>query len=141
MSKISYNTVFNPTEEEIEIIEDGLDEYNIPIVGEYEYSKIAVFARDNKNNIIGGVYGMVDWGWLEILLLWVDKKYRSLDIGSRLLKAIEKEAKARNTYRYLTRTAGFQALPFYQKNGYEIWSHLDDYPPGHKAHFLIKKDV
>jgi hypothetical protein len=33
----------------------------------------------------------------------------------------------------------FQALPFYQKLGYEKWGELNDFPIGHTRHFLKKR--
>ncbi|MBV8086335.1 MAG: metalloregulator ArsR/SmtB family transcription factor [Chloroflexi bacterium] len=32
----------------------------------------------------------------------------------------------------------WQALPFYQKHGYSLWGELDDFPRGHKHHFVQK---
>ena len=33
----------------------------------------------------------------------------------------------------------FQALPFYQKYGYQVWGQLDDFPPGH-THYYLRKE-
>lgn len=35
--------------------------------------------------------------------------------------------------------ASFQALPFYQKQGYSVFGELPDMPPGHVSYFLKKQ--
>jgi uncharacterized protein (DUF924 family) len=36
-------------------------------------------------------------------------------------------------------TTSFEARPFYEKRGYEVFATLDDYPPGHSKFFLRKR--
>lgn len=35
-------------------------------------------------------------------------------------------------------TLDFQALPFYEREGYSIFGILEDYPPGHRQYYLRK---
>lgn len=37
-------------------------------------------------------------------------------------------------------TFDFQARPFYERHGYEVFGTLDDYPPGH-SRFFLRKDL
>jgi hypothetical protein len=36
-------------------------------------------------------------------------------------------------------TFSFQARPFYEKLGYEVFGQLEDYPRGHSRYFLQKR--
>ncbi len=41
------------------------------------------------------------------------------------------------TYAHLN-TFSYQARPFYEKRGYEVFAELDDYPKGHQRVFMKK---
>jgi hypothetical protein len=52
---------------------------------------------------------------------------------------VENEAvKLECKYAYLD-TFSFEARPFYEKHGYELFATLDNYPEGYSKHFLKKK--
>ncbi len=53
----------------------------------------------------------------------------------------EQEAVKRGCRYAHLETIDFQALPFYQKLGYEIFATLQNYPPGHVRYSLTKKDL
>ena len=36
-------------------------------------------------------------------------------------------------------THSFQARPFYEKYGYQVFATLDDWPPGHAKYFMRKQ--
>ncbi len=58
-----------------------------------------------------------------------------------MLRAAEQEAVKRSCLHAHLDTFDFQALPFYQKQGYEIFGQLEDYPVGHKRYFLQKRNL
>jgi hypothetical protein len=58
--------------------------------------------------------------------------------GRRLLEAIEDEARKRGCRWAHLDTFSYQARPFYERLGYELFATLDDYPPGHQRFFLKK---
>ncbi len=100
---------------------------------------IRVFLQDDSGKVLGGVDGFLFGGWLYVKLLWVDTALRSQGHGGRLLAQLEREA-VRSGCRYAhVDTYDFEARPFYEKHGYEVFATLDDYPPGHQKHFFKKR--
>jgi len=93
--------------------------------------------------LIGGITGRLELGnCLSIEILWLESEHRNQHYGSQLLVAIEQEARARGSHLSQVDTFDFQALGFYEKNGYELFGVLDDCPTiGHKRYYLKKKLV
>ncbi len=99
---------------------------------------IPIFMRDGKNQVVGGVIGYVYAGWLHIDFLWVEESFRNKGNGTKLLKMIENEAVKCGCKYVDLDTFSFQARPFYEKHGYTLFATLDNYPEGHRKHFLKK---
>ena len=64
---------------------------------------------------------------------------RSQGNGTRLLRAAEDYAVERGCFAATLETASFEARPFYEKLGYEVFASLEDYPPGHTKFYLRKQ--
>jgi len=64
---------------------------------------------------------------------------RGKDWGSRLMDNAEAYARERGCHSVLLDTHSFQARPFYEGRGYEVFGTLDDFPKGHKRFYLKKK--
>lgn len=59
--------------------------------------------------------------------------------GTNLIQAAEKTARERGCLHALVDTLSFQALPFYQKNGYQLQLTLENFPEqGVARHYLSK---
>jgi GNAT superfamily N-acetyltransferase len=96
---------------------------------------LAIFARRGET-VIGGAIGYTHWNWLFVSHLWVRDEDRGCGVGQALLERMEDEGRNRGATRVHLDTFDFQALPFYQRLGYEEFGRLEDYPPGHSRHFL-----
>ena len=59
--------------------------------------------------------------------------------ATRLMDQAEAYAVERHCHAVSLDTHSFQARPFYEKRGYEVFAELDAYPKGHKKFFLKKK--
>jgi ribosomal protein S18 acetylase RimI-like enzyme len=114
----------------------GFNENKTSLVPDY----IWVFMRDRKNRVVGGVLGHTFGDWLHIDILWVEESFRNKDNGTKLLKMAENEAVKRGCKHVDLDTMSWQARPFYEKHGYTVFATLDNYPEGHRKHFM-KKDL
>jgi GNAT superfamily N-acetyltransferase len=128
------------TEAERAAIIGGLIGYNDAQAAAARHEEIAVVARAG-DAVVGGLLGNTNWSWLFIRQLWTAEGFRGSGLGRSLMKAAEAEAVRRGCSAAHCDTFDFQALPFYQKLGYEVFGQLDDYPPGHTRFFLRKHDL
>lgn len=93
----------------------------------------------DHNQFIGGVYGHVQYEYLFVNLLFVDKKYRGNRIASKLMHMIESEAFKRDITNVYVTTFEFQALGFYEKRGFKVVMTIEDFPKGFQEYTLYKK--
>jgi len=93
----------------------------------------------DNDKFVGGIYGHVQYEYLFINLLFVDKKYRGKKIASKLMQLIESEAFNRGILNVYVTTFEFQALGFYKKRGFKVVMTIDDFPKGFQEYTLYKK--
>jgi GNAT superfamily N-acetyltransferase len=87
---------------------------------------------------VGGMIAHCFGGWMYISLLWIDKSLRNHGYGSELMQLVEAEAIQMGCIHSHLDTYSFEARPFYEKLGYQIFATLDDYPTGYCKYFLKK---
>lgn len=119
-----------------------LIEYNLSKTEEFrnEINKpIEIIARDERNEIIGGLYGRSIWGTLEVKTFVVKPENRNKGIGRKLIIEAEKEAKNRNCRFISLDTFSFQAPGFYEKLGFEKIGTETDFPKGFEKYYYRKK--
>jgi GNAT superfamily N-acetyltransferase len=68
----------------------------------------------------------------------VGELVRGQGYGKRLLQAAEKEARTQGCRGVFLSTFSFQARPFYERLGYEVFGELPDNPAGHSLYFMKK---
>jgi GNAT superfamily N-acetyltransferase len=117
---------------------DGLIAFNRQHAPDDNYRPLTIFLR-NYERIVGGLLGETYWGWLHIDILWIEEGYRRQGYGEQLLAMAEAEALRRDCPCVHLDTLSFQALPFYERNGYTIFGTLPDHPVGHTRYFLQKR--
>lgn len=133
--------VFNPPESLTDQILNPLESFNNALVPATFESNVAVIARDDASQMIGGTYGRLSWGYLYVDSLWLSESARGTGLGRQLLAEIEAAALSKGYTRAYLWTTSFQALDFYRKYGYEVFGELPDRPPGHTTYFLSKQDL
>ena len=117
----------------------GLLAFNEDRLGPADERPIKFVARDTTGVVVGGILGHTRWRWLYIAKLWVDERAREHGLGTRLMSAAEDLARSRGCTDVSLDTFDYQARPFYEKLGYELFGTLEGYPPGSRQYYLRKR--
>jgi len=128
----------NPKQSLLDELSAGLNEHAEHFVTAEGFQPIAFFARDDEGRLHGGIYGRINWNWLDVSLLWVCADHRGRGFGSELLRQLESEAASRGCTRSHVDTFSFQARDFYLANGYEKFAELSGYPEDHSRIYMKK---
>jgi GNAT superfamily N-acetyltransferase len=126
-----------PAEEAL--IVRGLLGFNEDRLGPADDQPVKFVARDATGNILGGILGHTRWRWMYIAKLWIDERARGRGLGRRLMAAAEDLAISRGCTDVSLDTFDFQARPFYEKLGYELFGTLEGFPPGSRQYYLRKR--
>ncbi|MEK7952817.1 GNAT family N-acetyltransferase [Luteolibacter soli] len=140
MSEIQTKVEEHCSPQDRELIVRELVRFNDTHAAPENYHDLVVLSR-RDGALVGGLIGYTHWHWLFIKQLWVSEGHRQLGIGTSLMTAAEREAVARGCLHAHCDTFDFQALPFYQKLGYQTFGSLADYPVGHTRYFLSKRNL
>ena len=116
----------------------GLLAFNEAWIGPSNDQPVRFVARD-ETGVVGGLLGHTKWSWLYVAKLWVDERGRGQGIGTQLLAAAEELARTRGCTDAYLDTFEYQARPFYEKLGYQLFGTLDGYPPGFRQFYLRKR--
>ena len=98
------------------------------------------FLAFDNDKLIGGAIGFVEFNWYFLDLLYIDEEYRNRNIGTNLIKEIEKFALEEHLTGVRMETWNFQAKGFYEKNGYSVFGEIKDCPPG-TIDYHLKKEI
>src|SRR5262245_42726770 len=131
---------FEPFLDEVtrQFIVNGVDYHNIAVTSLPHYFPVNFVLRGERGDILGGVLGQLWGGWLQVSYLWVAEAARGAGHGRRLMEDAEAYARSRDADGATVETHSFQAKPFYERLGYEVFGALHGYPPGHVKFFLRK---
>jgi GNAT superfamily N-acetyltransferase len=122
-----------------QVVREGLALYNVAVTGLADYHRLSIFLKDAHGEVLGGVLGHL-WGqWLHVTTLWLAEPVRGQGYGRQLLEAAETYARECGCRHVKLETLSFQARPFYEKMGYEVFATLEDCPVGHREYFLRKR--
>ena len=128
----------HPAEGDVATVVDGLRSFNEAVIGERGFVPLGVFARDDAGRVLGGLVGRIAWRWLYVEKFWLPDALRGKGLGSRLLSEAERWAAEHGCIGCSLDTLDFQALPFYQKQGYELFGTLEGFPPRGRQYYLRK---
>ena len=125
--------VFDQTGAGAQFIRDHLDAFNVAVTGISAWYPLHLFLRNDRGETLGGLLGQAWGGWLHISYLWVDEAVRGKGWATRLMDQAEAYARERGCHAVELDTHSFQARPFYERRGYEVFGTLDDYPKGTRS--------
>jgi ribosomal protein S18 acetylase RimI-like enzyme len=127
-----------PAQADMNAVVMQLTEFNASKADGEMPNYLFIAARDDTGAIKGGLIGATYLGWLSIQVVSLDAALRGRGFGTRIMKLAEEEAIRRGCPRVFLETLSFQALSFYENNGYEVHRKLEGFPPGGTRYALIK---
>ncbi|WP_027055859.1 GNAT family N-acetyltransferase [Mesorhizobium erdmanii] len=137
--KTTLEATANPSPEDLAFLSERLTAFNDGDVGASRRKALAVFVRDEEGAVVAGISGYTAWGWLYVQWLWVDERLRGQHMAGRMLDAAEQEAVARGCHGALIDTFSPNAAKVYQRQGYQPFGTLADFPVGRSRIFLQKR--
>ena len=133
---------WNPAKGDMKSVANGLKAY-CQQFAVTKSRRIGVFIRpeggtNGDGQILGGLYGSVYWDWFDLRVFWVDESLRGQGCGKQLLTLTEAECRRLKCQHITLDTTDWQALDFYQSQGFTIFATLPDHPIGYTTHYLKK---
>jgi GNAT superfamily N-acetyltransferase len=108
-------------------------------VGGLDNKDFAVLILDpEKGHPIGGLWAESRWGGFHIDMLIVPEALRGQGLGTGLMGRAEAEARRRGCSHLWLDTYSFQARPFYERLGFEVFGRLDGPGPIYPRYFMSK---
>ena len=129
----------NPPDADVHFLEGQINQYNVETTKIVDGRLVSFLLRDERAQIVAGLYGWTWGGTCEIRYLWVREDFRNHGYGKALIEAAEREAIVRGCNQIVLDTHSFQAPLFYQRLGFEIIASHAGYPRGHYKHNLRKQ--
>lgn len=80
-------------------------------------------------------------GWCYLTDLFVEKAYRHQGLGTELLSLLEQKVKSLGVNNIWTWTAGYEAPDFYLKQGYHIFSKMENWYSDNSNRVGFRKSI
>ena len=121
-----------------EFINHAFTDYAIKKEVALNFEEFCYVAENEAGVIIGVITGRAYYNEVHIGDLIVDEAYRGTDIGSNLIKTVEKAYSNGKYGKISLTTFGFQAPGFYEKLGYSLEFVREDKDPKLSKYFYCK---
>jgi GNAT superfamily N-acetyltransferase len=116
-----------------------LYQFNAEAVGKPAGKPFVLTIKEpGSNEILGGLVAVSYWGSFYISDIVVPQTNRRQGLGSELMRQAEQEARARGCRHMWLDTFEFQARPFYERLGLEVFGRLDGLNPFFPRYFMKK---
>lgn len=110
----------DPIPEDEQVLNDGISDEAVRKKQMERFKPFGIFIKDTKEIVLGGVSGIIIYGSLYVDALWLKEELRHQGLGKKLMNEAEKIGRERECTFATVDTMDWEALPFYQKLGYEI---------------------
>lgn len=110
----------NPTNAHIEILAEGLAQNAKQKRGLEPAEEFIFFVTDEKNNKLGGCYGVIYYGCICVYKLWIDPKFRSHGYATKLMQQAEEFGRSKRCSFFTVSTMDWEALDFYKGLGFSV---------------------
>lgn len=128
-----------PEAEDVALISDALDDFNVQETATDDRRPLGVFLKDPETKrVVGGLVGRTSLGLLFVDLVYLPPELRGSGLGSEILRQAEEEGRQRGCRSAVLYTISFQAPGFYLKHGWRIFGDIPCDPPGTSRVFLSK---
>lgn len=134
----SVTVVDDPSAADIAGLDEAIHAFNVAETGIDDGRLMAILLRDRDGALCAGLHGHTWGSCYDIKVLWVAASRRGSGLGTRLLRAAEREAARRGCTQMVLSSHSFQAPGFYEKRGYRRLAAIDGYPAGHAQIVLVK---
>ena len=114
------------TSEELKSIYDDFRRIEIRDGVPQRETKRYQFVMEEQGSVIGYVSGLTEHRWFYLTDLWIEESHRRQGLGTELLLMMEQKAAAVGMEHIYLWTSGRINPLFYEKNGYERFTVLED---------------
>jgi ribosomal protein S18 acetylase RimI-like enzyme len=135
---LHYELQFPPSQDG-DILFEGINEQAVQKKGLRPVESFGIFLKNDKKEVVAGLTGIFLYGCVHIDLLWVQEKYRDQKMGKDLMFKAEEFAREKECHFATVFTMDWEALPFYQKLGYEIEFVREGYEKQSRMYMLRKQ--
>lgn len=127
-----------PIQEDEQVLNDGISDESALKKNMEPIKPFRVFIKDTNGIVLGGASGTIFYGSLYVDMLWLKKELRGQGLGKKLMMEAEKIGREWKCTFATLNTMDWEALPFYQKLGYQIEFVREGYSNESKMYMLRK---
>ena len=131
----------NPSAGDLDTLKRGMREFELSIFpdlpDEAEDIQFCAFAKNENDEIIGGIKAMIFCDGLEIDILWADPAHRRRGIASLLVQKAERTAVENGAV--IGYLKSVMARDFYEALGYSVYGVLKNRPKGTLLYHMKKR--
>ncbi len=128
-----------PDAEDLAVISDGLNRFNIQESGTDDRRPLAVLVRDPQTKrVVGGLTGRTSLGLMFVDLFYLPPELRGTGIGGEVLRRAEEESRRRGCRTGVLYTMKIQAPDFYLRHGWRVFGEIPAARPETNRVFMTK---